>query len=197
MGEYKTIILESIEAYYLGMDNIAVISLLPVFEGGLRNLQVLTLGINSKNVKADEFDKGLRNLLLSWGRNRMKKYSWHPGKNESNEKEIDFLTHAFPQADVINSFRIFFSEVLYKNSDSSTNSLNRHIILHLLKNDFNNPSNFIRMFLLLTHIVFIESLSNQSVPFFWCGYDNDKDVENICKYIETISSNTFSLLRNM
>lgn len=68
--EYKTIIFEAIEAYYIGMDHIAIMSLMPIFEAGLRNIQTSVLGISPNNVSAKEFEKGLRDLTLDWGRKR-------------------------------------------------------------------------------------------------------------------------------
>ncbi|MCX0450355.1 hypothetical protein, partial [Aeromonas veronii] len=35
----------------------------------------------------------------------------------------------------------------------------------------NDPSNFPRIILALTHIMFIESLKNEKVPFSWPGID--------------------------
>ena len=84
-------------------------------------------------------------------------------------------------------FKLFFSDVLYKPSSGNTDGFNRHIIVHMLKNDFNNPANFIRIFLALTHIMFIESLNNQSVPFFWPGYNDNEEVKGMSAYIRLMS----------
>lgn len=188
-NDYKAIIFEAIEAYYMGMDHIAIMSLMPVFEAGLRNIQNSVLGMSEKNVSAKEFEKGLKELLLNWGRRKTQSYIWYPGKSYNTAVEIDFLTHICPQADVINAFRLFFSHVLYKNSQQGGIGLNRHVIVHMLKNDFNNPANFLRIFLALTHITFIESLNNQAVPFFWPGYDDDSEVKALSAYIRKISEN--------
>ncbi|WP_348815491.1 hypothetical protein NFG57_04615 [Halomonas sp. H10-59] len=185
--EYKTIIFEAIEAYYMGMDHVAIMSLIPVFEAGLRNIQNSVLGMSSQNVSSQEFEKGLKELCLNWGRRRTNQYIWHPGKGYNTAVEIDFFTHICPQADVINAFRMFFSHVLYKSNRQGVVGLNRHIIIHMLKNEFNNPANFPRIFLALTHITFIESLSNQNVPFFWPGYNDDGEVKALAIYIRKIS----------
>ena len=144
-----------------------------------------------QNVNAKEFEKGLKELCLNWGRRRTKKYIWYPGKFSNTNLEIDFLTHICPQADVINAFRLFFTHVLYKNSEQGVIGLNRHVIMHvimhMLKNDFNNPANFSRIFLAMTHITFIESLSNQNVPFFWPGYNDDSQVKALSSYVRRLS----------
>jgi hypothetical protein len=171
LKDYQTIIFEAIEAYYLGMDHIAIMSLIPVFEAGLRNIQDYKLSIKSNNVSAVIFEQNLKNIIKLWGRRRLGAYAWHPGKNYNSAIEIDFLTHICPQSDVINAFRVFFKEVLYKSSHGNNEGFNRHLIIHLLKNDFRNPANFVRIFICLTHIAFIESLDNPKVPFFWPGID--------------------------
>ncbi|RBM57596.1 hypothetical protein DLR71_18935 [Vibrio paracholerae] len=195
--EYKTIIFEAIETYYMGMDHVAIMSLIPVFEAGLRNIQNSVLGLSDQNVKAEEFEKGLKKLCLNWGRRRTQDYIWYPGKSYNADLEIDFLTHICDQADVINAFRLFFSNVLYKNSNEGVVGLNRHVIVHMLKNDFNNPANFARIFLAMTHITFIESLSNQDVPFSWPGYNDDILVKALSFYIRQLSQNVGVSRRNL
>lgn len=185
--EYKTIIFEAIEAYYMGMDHVAIMSLIPVFEAGLRKIQNSVLGMSDQNVSSKEFERGLKELCLDWGRRRTQEYIWYPGKSYNADVEIDFLTHICPQSDVINAFRLFFSNVLYKNSKEGIVGLNRHVIVHMLKNDFSNPANFSRIFLAMTHITFIESLSNQDVPFFWPGYNDDSQVKALSVYIRQLS----------
>lgn len=185
--EYKTIIFEAIEAYYMGMDHVAIMSLIPVFEAGLRKIQNSVLGMSDQNVSSKEFERGLKELCLDRGRRRTQEYIWYPGKSYNADVEIDFLTHICPQSDVINAFRLFFSNVLYKNSKEGIVGLNRHVIVHMLKNDFSNPANFSRIFLAMTHITFIESLSNQDVPFFWPGYNDDSQVKALSVYIRQLS----------
>lgn len=185
LGNYKTIIFESIEAYYLGMDHIATIALLPVLEGGLRNLHQKILSCGKGNVSAEQFDKYTIELLMRWGKRSFPQFDWYPGKGYNPSIEIDFFTHNNEQCDVINSFRIFFKDVLYRDSNASSNGFNRHLILHLLKNDFNDPSNFIRIFIALTHLVFIESLFNDKIPTFWRGV-SQKDRE-LARYVQAIS----------
>ncbi|MVV51929.1 hypothetical protein EJA72_27355 [Pseudomonas sp. PB120] len=186
LKEYKTIIFEAIEAYYIGMDHIAIMSLIPVFEAGLRNIQNKTLSTDSRTISAAIFEQRLKEIILQWGSRRTLNYVWHPGKFYSADIEIDFLTHICPQCDVMNAFRVFFKEVLYKPNDGNTAGFNRHVIIHMLKNNFNNPTNFARIFLSLTHITFIESLNNENVPFFWPGIDN-KDIETAA-YLRAIST---------
>ena len=150
-----------------------IASMEPFLKNGQFNKEQYLLALKNVGMNPKEFEKGLKELIMQRGRNYMSPYIWHPGKGYNSEVEIDFLTHVNPQCDVINAFRKFFSSVLYKpsGSDRSLNGFNRHLIVHLLKNDFHEPSNFPRIILALTHIMFIESLQNEKVPFFWPGID--------------------------
>jgi hypothetical protein len=56
----------------------------------------------------------------------------------------------------------------------------------MLGDNFNRPANFFRIFLALTHITFIESLTNENVPFFWPGYDDES--RRLGQYLEQIST---------
>lgn len=187
LREYRTIIFEALEAYYLGMDHLAIMSLIPVFEAGLRNIQNSKLIIKPDNVSGELFERHLKEIILQWGRRRLHAYTWFPGKEHSPGIELDFITHICPQSDVINAFRIYFKNVLYKPSYGAADGFNRHMIVHLLKNDFKNPANFPRIFICLTHITFIESLENENVPFFWPGIDI-KDLK-VAEYLVNISKN--------
>ncbi len=195
--EYKSIIFEAIEAYYFGLDHIAIMSLFPVFEAGLRNIQSKLLDSDVGNVNTEQFDKGLRELILGWGSTIFPEYVWYPGKGYNTQVEIDFLTHVNPQCDVINAFRLFFKHVLYRpsNDNISLNGFNRHLVVHLLKNDFNEPSNFARLFLALTQITFIESLHSQEIPFFWQGVDEYD--RKISKYMRALTEQFFAPRRKM
>ncbi len=189
LKEYKTIIFESIEAFNMGLENIAIMSLIPVFEGGLRNIQNIVLNENSNNVSTKKYNKGLKNLILIWGRRKLTGYAWHPGKDDGTDAEIDFLTHICPQSDVINAFRLFFKDVLYKSNSHNIGGLNRHIIVHMLRNDFKNPTHFFRLLLALTHITFIESLYNPNVPFHWQGIDEkDKKISEYIRLLQLLIS---------
>lgn len=173
LAEYKEIIFEAIEAYYLSMPHIAIMSLLPVFEAGLRNLQHKIVGTDLNNVSSEEFEKGIKAILFHWGDEVLSEYDHYPGKGYDGQVQEDFLGHINPQCDVISSFKLFFSEVLYKPSNDESNGFNRHMILHLLKNDFNSPSNFIRLFLAITHITFIDGLYSDGLSIFWPGPDKE------------------------
>lgn len=193
--KYQTIIFEAIEAFYLGYDHISIMSLFPVFEGGLRSFFVRYADGDDTNTSADKFEKEIRRLIITWGSREIDGFDWHPGKGYDIETEIDFFTHINPQCDVINSTRSFFKNVIYKPTGGiNEGSFNRHLTLHLLNSDFNEPSNFVRIFLALTHITFAESLMNNNVPFFWQGIDdNDR---RIASFISKSSDVFFTFRRN-
>lgn len=193
---YKTIIFEAIEDFYLGYDHIAIMSLFPVFEGGLRTLFVKFADGDDTNTSADRFDKQIKNLIITWGERQISEFDWHPGKGYDIETEIDFFTHLNPQCDLINSTRSFFNNVIYKPTRGiNEGSFNRHLALHLLNKNYNEPSNFVRIFLALTHITFAESLLNNKVPFSWQGVD-DMD-KKIAFFISRNSDRIFTARRNI
>ncbi|MFJ2384555.1 hypothetical protein [Pseudomonas protegens] len=187
LKKYKLIILEAVESFYMGLDHVAIMALIPVFEGGLRNLQNLILDEDKGNVSGAVFEKRLRAILKDWGGRRVSQYAWHPGIYGIDSVEVDFYTHICMQSDVINCFRLFFKNVLYKPTGKKLSGFNRHVIMHMLDNNFNNATNFYRMFLALTHITFIEALTNKNVPLFWQGY-NERS-KQLINYIELLSKN--------
>lgn len=186
LKDYRLIIFEAIESFYMGLDHVAIMSLIPVFEGGLRNIQNKMLEGNKSNVTGAVFEKRLREILKNWGSRRVSDYDWHPGMHGIDSIEVDFYTHICPQSDVINCFRLFFKDVFYKPSEPHSEGFNRHVIVHMLENKFNCATNFYRIFLALTHITFIESLTNQNVPFFWPGYDDES--RRLGQYLKEIST---------
>lgn len=195
--EYKNIIFEAIEAYYIGLDHIAIMSLFPVFEAGLRNIQSKLVNGDLGNVSTESFDAGIKKMLISCGKELMPEYIWYPGKGYNKDVEIDFLTHVYPPCDVINAFRLFFKDVLYRpsNSPDFSNGFNRHLVVHLLKNDFNESSNFVRLFLALTQITFIESLYNRDLPILFP--DSDESDEYNINYLQTLKSIFFASRRSL
>lgn len=177
---YLQIIYESIEAYFMGLEHVAIMGLLPVIEGGLRNVQQSSLGHTDLNVSGEEFSKRLGEMIVRHGEKQASGVTIYPGSSGNRDVQIDFFTHVNPQCDVINTFRIFFKEVLYKPSNDSSHGFNRHLILHLLKNDFASPANYVRVFLLLSHIAFCEWLTNAEIPMTWPG-SNSKS-ERLARY---------------
>lgn len=197
LKDYRLIIFEAIESFYMGLDHAAIMSLIPVFEGGLRNLQNMMLDENKGNVAGAVFEKRLREILKKWGGRRVSDYDWHPGMHGIDGIEVDFYTHICPQSDVINCFRLFFKNVLYKPSESHDEGFNRHVIIHMFGNNFSRATNFYRIFLALTHITFVESLTNQNVPFFWPGYDDEsRRLGQYLKQISTIMDGRRNLIKS-
>ena len=197
-SDYRLIILEAIECFYMGLDNLAVMGLIPVLEGALRNLQNQLLKESSNTVSAKEFERKLRIIIKEWGARRVAGFDWHPGVYGNEVVELDFFTHICPQADLINSFRLFFRDVLYKPSTVSMKGLNRHLIVHMLGGGLNKFTDFYRVFIALTHIVFIESLADDDIPTFWQGYNEGS--RSLGRYIYGLSKimdNRRALIRSL
>jgi hypothetical protein len=186
---YLQIIYEGLEAYYMGMDHVAVMSLVPVIEGGLRNVQHLVLGVEDNNVQSEVFYKRLCSMITKHGERLHPDISIYPGKSPDNAAvRIDFLSHANPQCDVMASFAMFFKDVLYKPSRdvAVTDDLNRHLIVHMLNGNFASGGNYVRLFFLLGHIAFCERLQNSKIPMLWPGVDQDSF--RLSKYFISLST---------
>lgn len=175
LGSYKKIIFEAIESYYMGLDHTATMALLPVFEAGLRNIQNDLAGGSSDEIKSNKLLKNLRKIIINHGRKMHGNLYWHPGIGTGSDLELGFFKHNNNQCNVICSFMNFVQNVLYMDSKSAAHQhgYNRHLIVHLLKNDFDDGANFVRTFLALTHITFIESLSQHEISFMWPGISEE------------------------
>ncbi|WP_282346384.1 hypothetical protein [Pseudomonas sp. PS01301] len=185
LSPYIQIIYESVEAYFMEMDHVAIMALLPVIEGGLRNVQEINLGHSDSNIRTEEFGRRLGEMIIKHGESQAPGVSVYPGSSSADNVSLDFFSHVNPQCDVINAFRIFFKEVLYKPSYVAPDSFNRHLILHLLRSDFASPANYVRVFLLLAYITFCERLTNSSIPMLWPG--SDEGSVRIAKYFAELS----------
>lgn len=186
---YLQIIYEGLEAYYMGMDHVAIMSLVPVIEGGLRNVQRLVLGVSDDNVRSDVFSERLFAMISKHGERLHPEISVYPGKSPDNVRtRVDFFSHVNPQCDVMAAFALFFEEVLYKPSHGvrEDHALNRHVILHLLNQNFASGGNYVRLFFLLGHIAFCERLQNSRIPMLWPGIDENS--YRLGKYFISLSS---------
>lgn len=173
---YLVIIHEAIRAYFSGLNSVAVLSIYPVIEGALRNLQCKFGSQSESNTSAKAFDKSFRHMIIDIGRNSLGASDWHPGYNTYNEEELSFFTHLFPYCDLINSFRIFVKDVLYMPTGNlkSEFSVNRHMVVHMLNGFSIQKSDFIRLFYCMVHVAFAEAMFDNKVPMFWRGiYDED------------------------
>lgn len=159
---YKNIILEALLAYFSGFKNIPTMSLFPVFEGSLRALQVDLGNGKNNNVKKVEFVKGFKGLIKKRLKTPMSHYDFSPLDYLANDEDLLMFAGLFDiKYDLILCLKLFFEEILYKKSEGCNQGFNRHLIIHMLKNDFSGQSNFVRMLILLSYIVYIEDFVNQ------------------------------------
>ena len=165
LTDYKEIILEAITAYFSGYKSISTMSLFPVFEGALRELQIQFVEGEEGNVSKDKFVKQFKKL----SEKRIEKVTTHYTRTP-----LDFLSDGCEKmmfaslfdihCDVMAAIKEFFEEVLYKNSNDCDQGFNRHLVIHMLKNDFNEKANFVRMIIVISYIVYLEDVENNITP---------------------------------
>jgi hypothetical protein len=190
LTEYKGIILEAIFSYFSGYKSISIISLLPVFEGSLRDLQVKFSNGSIGNVSKEEFVKNFESMIEERANKAMKNYDLSPLDviDKKDDKTI-FYNLIDGHCDLIYAILEFFKEVLYKDSDKGAQGFNRHLILHMLKNDFNERSNFVRMMIVISYIVYLEDVQNNITPFDDVPFDKSLQRELKTMFEEAIQIN--------
>lgn len=140
LSNHKSVIFESMEAHWLGMDYVSTDSVVSIFESSLRELIELS-GFERPNIK---FQSHLRKLSLDRLKDRfdeLNKYLWYPYKNSDfqyslgnrgTDEENKFWVLLDHTMDSINAILIWFSDVLYAEYDESKDlfGLNRHNFFH-------------------------------------------------------------------
>ncbi|EMK01226.1 hypothetical protein [Leptospira sp. B5-022] len=149
----KEIILESIEAFSLGLNHCAITTLIPVIEGTIRDIADLN-GEKSVDVAV--------NKLLGILRDYKKKI-----KTESFLKDFDYFPPEFKadgffddfheQFQLLEGLIRYMNEFLYKDSQlvDDIGNLNRHSILHGFFKTYDYPFNFVRLISILDLLVFV------------------------------------------
>ncbi|BCK15813.1 TPA: hypothetical protein RSW70_000033 [Vibrio cholerae] len=193
LTDYKEIILEAIIAYFSGYKSIPTMSLFPVFEGALRELQIQFAEGEEGNVSKDKFIKQFKKL----SEKRIKKVTTHYTKTP-----LDFLSDGCEKmmfaslfdihCDVIAAIKEFFEEVLYKKSTDCDQGFNRHLVMHMLKNDFNEKANFVRMIIVISYIVYLEDVENNITPFDDISFDRRLNQE-LCEMFKKASKSKINL----
>ncbi|HGF7148069.1 TPA: hypothetical protein AB5E47_003507 [Vibrio cholerae] len=174
LNEYKDIILEAITSYFMGMNNISTLSLFPVLEGSLRDIHCKYSDGNENNVKAKQFIRKTKEIAEKRAFLALKDYNLSPLNTNLHDNDKDsFYPLISVDCDVLYAFVTFFQEILYKESNKTDQSFNRHLAIHLLKNDFGEQANFVRLIMSISYIVYIEDLHNNITPFDNTPWDQD------------------------
>ena len=166
LTDYKDIILEAMVAYFSGYKSISTMSLFPVFEGALRKLQIQFVEGEEGNVSKDKFVIQFKKLSDKRVKKVTANYTKTPLDFLSDGCEKMMFASLFDiHCDVIAAIKYFFENVLYKSSTDCDQGFNRHLVMHMLKNDFNEKANFVRMIIIISYIVYLEDVENNITPF--------------------------------
>lgn len=145
--DYKVIISEAIEAHFMGLDHVAVASLMPVLEGAGRKLA------NSRLVPVTSIKSVFHNLAINCRDDVIKNNIGAVGEIVS----------------MMDSFIEFTDNHLYIQSDNYplTDKTNRHIILHGVysDNDYGDPVNFYKAIAAVDFLCFISAF-RASISWF-------------------------------
>lgn len=186
---YYDQILESIEAFYFGMDKLAITSLFPCAEGIIRSLSD-QIGLN-KNNTIDK--KELLGIIKKIERNYIdktfyKEFDWVP----VDFKSVQFLDKFDERVHSFESLIFYIEKRLYEHTNNYTGSLNRHSILHGFSTTYSTPENFYRMLNLLNSLAFCASFAeNISIS---ARPANTTEQINLIRHLKLL--NDFGLIRH-
>jgi hypothetical protein len=164
--KYSSQINESIEAFYLGLNRVAITSLMPCIEGIIRDIGI-KIGIScEEHVNVKQFVNILKkiqqriitNLVFydfDWVPSDFKSISLHDGFNE--------------QIQMVESLKYYLNNGLYQHTASyqgSTN-LNRNGVVHGFITDFSSPVNFYRLITVLNMLYVCSVLTGNNGSLFY------------------------------
>lgn len=194
LSKHKSTIFETMEAYWLGMDYVSTDSLVSVMESALRDL----IHDSGKERPSLKFQNHIRSLAIdrvSSQFNLLHEFYWYPFKcsnfshaleHRGSEEELNLWVLLDHTMDAVNAFLIWFSDVLYKKYDSSSEefTLNRHNIFHGFSCRKAVPVHYPLMLWSLLSLIYIESLFLRPRSCFMpTASEQDKELE---KYFSTL-----------
>lgn len=190
LSKHRSIIFETMEAYWLGMDYISTDSLIVVLEASLRDLIGEIIG-DRPSLKFKSHIRSLAIKRLDSVFKVLGEMHWYPYKssnfkyaleNSGTDEEMKFWVLLDHTMDAINAFLIWFNEVLYKDhmGNDVSFSLNRHNMLHGFSVRKAVPVYYPLILWSLLSIYYIESLFLRPKSCFFPEAD-DKDKE-LSKY---------------
>lgn len=163
--KYSSQINESIEAFYLGLNRVAITSLLPCIEGIIRDIGI-KIGVSCEdNINVNQFVKILKKVQQRIIKNLVfYDFDWVP----SDFKSIDFHDGFNEQIQMVESLKYFLINGLYQHTASyqgSTN-LNRNGVVHGFITDFSSPVNFYRLITVLNMLYVCSVLTGNNGSLF-------------------------------
>lgn len=197
LSKHKSTIFETMETYWLGMDYVSTDSLVSVMESALRDL----IHDSGKERPSLKFQNHIRSLAIdrvSSQFDKLHEFHWYPFKcsnfdyainNRGSEEELNLWVLLDHTMDALNAFLIWFSDVLYKEYDTSSEefTLNRHNIFHGFSCRKAVPVHYPLMLWSLLSLIYMESLFLKPRSCFMpAASEQDKELE---KYFSTLIDN--------
>jgi hypothetical protein len=145
--DFQKGIREAIDCYFLGLNDAAVSTLLPILEGIVRGI-----------AKTQGRNPDTKTALLS---SEIQAMIDHEAKRWNNDSASD------ERKELLQGFKRFFDGDLYAHTSSymGRGELNRHGVAHRLFQGFGSPANFCILVSILDHLTFVMSfrMSKMSV----------------------------------
>jgi hypothetical protein len=164
-AKYSSQIEEAIEAFYLGLNRVAITSLMPCIEGVIRDIGI-KIGIScEEHVKVNQFVSILKKIQQRIIKNLVfYDFDWVP----SDFTAISFHDGFNEQIQMVESLKYFLNKRLYQHTASykgSTN-LNRNGVIHGFITNFNSPVNFYRLITVLNMLYVCSVLTGNNESLF-------------------------------
>jgi hypothetical protein len=133
---------ECIKAFELGMNSIAIVGLIPVLEGVLRNIGEREVEGFQGSTSKDDFLKLIDHLST-----RLCQEAYSLYDVPAFMRHPDYIGAFHDKIQMLNAFREYFKTRLYESTGRVVGpiDLNRHSVLHGLVSDFDKPINFYRL----------------------------------------------------
>lgn len=168
---YSEIILESIKAFCLGLSHIAIMSLIPVIEGIIRDINYDLTKNKTDKIDKELFLSTIKIILCNYKKSIFNNWSWVPDEFFDNK----YLEKFEERVQILISFEFFIKKHLYENTDkfSGYGKLNRHGIIHGLFKGYNEEINFFKLLTTLNGLYFILLIHLNKKGSIWLKTTDD------------------------
>ena len=151
-AQYQEQLIEAVKAYCLGLYGVAIVGILPCIEGFLRELgKHVSLPVKDA-VNIETLLKVFHRIKQGELKRLVAGYDWYPDK----ELTINYLSRYHERVQMLESMEMYFRGYFYGHTESLPSHvvLNRHGIAHGFFKGYATPSNFLRLFNLISLLSF-------------------------------------------
>lgn len=172
-AQYQEQLIEAVKAYCLGLYGVAIVGILPCIEGFLRELgKHVALPVDDA-VNIETLLKVFNQLKQKELKRLVAGYDWYPER----ELTVDYLGRYHERVQILESIEAYFRGYFYGHTESLPSHvvLNRHGIAHGFFKGYATPSNFLRLFNLISSLSFAAILVEGRGSMFHPGVTTDSE----------------------